>query len=52
MDQGLPTGAIVSISIAAIIGSGILICWIVSIVWCCMHRKNVYDQSTVTRTSM
>ncbi|KAM7341902.1 uncharacterized protein ACRADG_009518 isoform 1-T1 [Cochliomyia hominivorax] len=51
MDQGLPTGAIVSIVIGALIASGILIFWIVAIVYCCIHRKNVYNQTTVTQSS-
>lgn len=52
MDEGLPTGVIVSISITATVGIGILICWIASTVYFCRIRKNTYKQTTANRTSM
>lgn len=49
MDKdGLPAGAIASI----VIGTLIIAFWIVLIVNCCIKRKNVYNQTTVSEQGM
>ena len=52
MDSGLPTGAIVSIVFGALIGTAILVFWIVMIALCCYKRTNVHSQTTVLHPSM
>ncbi|XP_065369611.1 ESX-1 secretion-associated protein EspI isoform X2 [Calliphora vicina] len=49
MDQGLPAGAIVSIVIGALIATAMVVFWIVLIIWCCLKRKNVHNQTTVSQ---
>ncbi|XP_037819179.1 protein shisa-5-like isoform X1 [Lucilia sericata] len=51
MDDGLPTGAIISIVFGALIATAIVVFWIILIVWCCLKRKNVYNQTTVSHST-